>query len=133
MNLSKRILVVDDEKGIRLLLSEVLTDSGFEVTEACDGQECLDQLAGNSFDLVITDIRMPRLNGIEVMKWMKKAGRKEKIIVITGSPSDVSLSEADMPPVVTKLRKPFMLKNLLEMVAAATSRVSRMTEVGAVA
>jgi DNA-binding NtrC family response regulator len=131
MTLSKRILVVDDEKGIRLLLSEVLADKGFEVTQARDGQECLDQLAGNSFDLVVTDIRMPRLSGIEVMKWMKKAGRKEKIIVITGSPSDLSLSEADMPPVVTQLQKPFMVDNFLEMVVFAMSGANRMPEAGA--
>jgi len=131
MTLSKRILVVDDEKGIRLLLSEVLADKGFQVTQASDGQECLDELAGNSFDLVITDIRMPRLDGIEVMKWMKKAGRKEKIIVITGSASDLSLSEADMPPVVTRLQKPFMLKNFLEMVVVAMSGANRKPEAGA--
>jgi CheY-like chemotaxis protein len=74
---------------------------------------------------------MPRLDGIEVMKWMKKAGRKEKIIVITGSPSDISLSEADIPPVVTKLRKPFMVNSLLEMVVVATSGANRMPEMSA--
>jgi two-component system response regulator PilR (NtrC family) len=121
---------VDDEKGIRLLLSEALEGKGFEVTQARDGQECLDQLAGNSFDLVVTDIRMPKLNGIEVMKWMKKAGRKEKIIVITGSPSDLCLSEKEMPPIVTQLHKPFMVDSFLEMVFFAMSGANSMSGAG---
>ena len=126
MNLLKRILIADDEKGIRLLLSEALEDKGFQVSLARDGQECLDQLADSNFDLVVTDIRMPKLNGIEVLRWMKKVGRKEKIIVITGNLSDVSLAEKDMPPVVTQLQKPFKVDNFLEKVVFAVSGPDKM-------
>jgi DNA-binding NtrC family response regulator len=130
MTLLKRILIADDEKGIRLLLSEVLEDKGFQVSLARDGQECLDQLEDSSFDLVVTDIRMPKLNGIEVLRWMKKAGRKEKIIVITGNLSDLSLAEKDMPPVVTQFQKPFKIDNFLETVAFAVSGTDRMRQAG---
>jgi len=61
---AEKILVVDDERGIRYLLSDVLSDAGFEVSMAKDGQESLDQLKGNRFALVVTDINMPRLDGI---------------------------------------------------------------------
>ena len=118
---SKKILVVDDEKGIRLLLSKALESEGFQVSLAKDGQECIDQLMVNRFDLVITDIRMPRLDGIETLKWMKQEGRKEKIIIITGTESDLDLSRADMPPVLEQLNKPFRVDSLLATVAAAVS------------
>ncbi len=77
MGASKRILVVDDEKGIRFLLSEALLMEGFEVALARDGQESLERLEMDDFDLVITDINMPRLDGMEMLKKMKKSGRKE--------------------------------------------------------
>jgi DNA-binding NtrC family response regulator len=80
--------------------------------------------------LVITDIRMPRLNGIEILKWIKKRRRKEKIIVITGNPSDLSLSAPDMPSVVTQLKKPFMVESLFDMVVAAMSCVDEYPKWG---
>jgi CheY-like chemotaxis protein len=59
MSESKKVLVVDDETNIRHLLSDFLSSKGFEVSLAKDGQESLDQLENESFDLVITDIHMP--------------------------------------------------------------------------
>ncbi len=119
--MSKRVLVVDDEMGIRLLLSEALLREGFEVTLASDGQESLEKLEKDNFDLVITDINMPRLNGIEMLKNMKKTGRKEKVIIMTGSPSALRLSDNEMPFIVSQLPKPFGIKNFLSTVIAATA------------
>jgi two-component system alkaline phosphatase synthesis response regulator PhoP len=116
---SKRILVVDDEKGIRFLLYEALLREGFEVTLASDGQESLEKLQGDNFDLVITDINMPRLDGIEMLKNMKKTGRKEKVIIMTGNPSTLRLPHKDLPHIVSQLRKPFMIESLLSVVTAA--------------
>ena len=115
-----RVLVVDDEKGIRYLLSEVLLNRGFEVSLAEDGQESLEKLEKNHFDLVITDINMPRLDGVSMLKRMRKTGRKEKIIIITGNPSDQRLLDEDMPQVVTRLSKPFGMETFLNVVIAAT-------------
>ena len=83
---SKKILVVDDELGIRRLLSEVLSNEGFDVHIARDGVESLDELEKHDFDLVVTDIQMPRLDGIEMLRRMNQAGRKEKVIIISGTP-----------------------------------------------
>ena len=68
MDRLKKILVVEDERGIRCLLWEVLSKEGFEVLLAKDGQESLSQLEEGSFDLVITDIKMPRVDGIKMLR-----------------------------------------------------------------
>ncbi|MBU0734077.1 MAG: response regulator, partial [Proteobacteria bacterium] len=109
MERAKKILVVDDEQGIRFLLSEVLLNQGFEVSLARDGQESLDKLEEDHFDLVVTDINMPRLDGVAMLKRMKMTGRTEKVIVMTGDPSNRRLLDKEIPPIVTRLLKPFGL------------------------
>lgn len=119
MEIAKKVLVVDDEKGIRFLLSEVLLAQGFEVSLARDGQESLDKLEKDRFDLVVTDINMPRLDGVAMLKSMKKIGRREKVIIMTGDPSDQRLSDTEIPNVVTRLLKPFAIENFLSVVLSA--------------
>jgi len=117
----KKVLIVDDEKGIRFLLSEVLNRQGFEVSLASDGQESLDKLEKDRFDLVVTDINMPRLDGVDMLRRMKRTGRTEKVIVMTGDPSDRRLSDTEIPNLVTRLVKPFELGNFLSVVLSATA------------
>ena len=129
MERAKKILVVDDEEGIRFLLSEVLLNQGFEVSLARDGQESLDKLEEDHFDLVVTDINMPRLDGVAMLKRMKMTGRTEKVIVMTGDPSDRRLLDKEIPPIVTRLLKPFGLENFLNVVIAATGKGLEMASV----
>jgi len=115
----KKIMIVDDEAGIRSLLFEVLSGKGFKVALAKDGQDSLDQMKRMQFDLLITDIDMPRLNGLELLKSMKKAGRREKVILMTGKPISRADLGGDMPPVFDLLQKPFPMHNFLEAVSSA--------------
>jgi len=127
MGPAKKVLVVDDEKGMRFLLSEVLNNQGFEVSVASDGQESLDKLEKDRFDLVVTDIHMPRLDGIAMLKRMKWSGRNEKVIIMTGDPSDQRLLCDDIPNLVTRLFKPFGMETFLSVVLSATAAgVERM-------
>lgn len=121
MERAKKILVVDDESGIRFLLSEVLLNKGFEVSLASDGQESLDKLEQDHFDLVVTDINMPRLDGVAMLKRMKKTGRDEKIIIMTGNPADQRLLDKELPHVESRLFKPFGIESFLNVVIAATA------------
>ena len=105
----KKIMVVDDEPGIRNLLSDALAGEGFMVTLAKDGQDSLKQMRNRRFDLLITDINMPRLDGIGLLRKMKRAGRKEKVIIMTGEPLDHLSIEKEIPPVLTQLKKPFQI------------------------
>ena len=115
----KKIMIVDDEAGIRSLLFEVLSGKGFKVALAKDGQDSLDQMKRRRFDLLITDIDMPRLNGLELLKSMKRAGRREKVILMTGKPINRVDLGGDMPPVFDLLQKPFPMHNFLEVVSSA--------------
>ena len=119
---SKKILVVDDEAGIRNLIFDALSSEGFHVSLAKDGQDSLDQMENRHFDLLITDINMPCVDGIELLKRMKKAGRKERVIIMTGKPVPQELLEGDTPPVFTQLNKPFPMNSLIEVVISALSR-----------
>jgi DNA-binding response OmpR family regulator len=117
----KKVLVVDDQKTIRRLLSDFLSNEGFEVSIAKDGQESLDQLETNTFDLVITDIDLSRVDGVEMLRRMEKTSRQERVIIMTADPTDQRLLKIKMPHVVTRLNKPFRMDNFLSTVIAATS------------
>jgi two-component system, NtrC family, response regulator HydG len=121
MNGLKEILVADDEAGIRNALFDLLSDKGFSVTLAEDGVESLDQMKNRHFDLLITDVRMPRLTGLEVLKKMKEEGRTEQVIVMTGDPIRHSELGKDLQPVFTLLQKPFRLGSFLDVVSSALS------------
>jgi two-component system chemotaxis response regulator CheY len=66
-----RILVVDDSTTMRQMVSFTLTDAGHEVTEAADGNKALAEAKGKKFDLVITDVNMPGMNGIDLVKSLR--------------------------------------------------------------
>lgn len=126
---SAKVLIVDDEKNIRFLLSEVLSHEGFDVTEAKDGQESLEKMETTNFDLVITDIHMPRMDGISMLHHMEMAGREEKVIIMTAKPSEQVLLCEKMPRVITQIYKPFRIENFLEIVIAATADNEYITEI----
>ena len=118
---AKKILVVDDERGIRILLSEVLSSRGFQVSLARDGMESLKKMENDHFDLVVTDINMPRLDGIGMLKTMKENGRTEKVIIMTGNASDTRLEDPEMYRVESQLYKPFGMAAFLSTVDSLTS------------
>jgi CheY-like chemotaxis protein len=80
----KKILVVDDEKEINETLSEILSAQGHKMFSAFDGEEAIKILKENAIDLVLLDIRMPKVDGIEVIKAIKQLSPQPKVMVITG-------------------------------------------------
>ncbi|MEW6669132.1 MAG: response regulator [Thermodesulfobacteriota bacterium] len=125
MMASKTILVVDDEAGIRSLLFELLSNQGYEVSVAKDGSDSLDQMKARRFDLLITDVSMPGIGGLELLKKMKEAGRRERVIVMTGEPIEPSDLGAELQPVFRLLQKPFPIQNFLDVVYSALAKSSR--------
>jgi len=122
-----KIMIVDDEAGIRDLLSEALSEKGFDVTSAKDGRESLRYMRKIAFDLLITDINMPNLNGIELLKRMKTAGRKEKVVIMTGGAFDRSDITEDIPHIYFQLKKPFKVNEFLRVVSAVLKEKKRNT------
>ncbi|MDH5230604.1 MAG: response regulator [Gammaproteobacteria bacterium] len=80
----KSILVVDDEETFNSVLSELLQEEGFSVASALNGREGIEALQQHQFDLVITDLIMPDVDGIEVIMHVKKNHANTKLIAISG-------------------------------------------------
>ena len=81
------LLVIDDEEIIRVLLTEILTEDGYQVTSAKDGIEGVELLKRNWYDLIISDMVMPGMNGVEVLQEAFKVDPEYAVIMITGYPS----------------------------------------------
>ncbi|MDH3850968.1 MAG: response regulator, partial [Deltaproteobacteria bacterium] len=79
----KSLLCVDDDPGIRELLHEIITRLGHRMITAVDGIDALEKLAADHFDIVITDINMPRMDGIELIKRIKTKFDDVDVIAIT--------------------------------------------------
>jgi len=106
------ILVIDDEKGILQLIYQALTSFGHKVETAVDGQEGIDKFDDGNFDIVITDIRMPGVDGNGVAKHIRSSNRQSiPVIAISGTPWQLEDQDFDMV-----LPKPFPLKKLVDLI-----------------
>ncbi|MFC5356254.1 response regulator [Azospirillum himalayense] len=86
-----RILVVDDAENVRYSLRTSLEDAGYAVDEAADGDEALAKLRSGAFDLVIADVWMPRLNGIDLLQTMRRSSPATSVFVITGGAARIPI------------------------------------------
>jgi DNA-binding response OmpR family regulator len=82
----KNILIIDDDEELCDEISEILIDEGFNVDIKHDGRDGFDQLKNNKYDLVLLDLRIPSMTGIEVLKKTKEKHIKTKVIILTGKP-----------------------------------------------
>lgn len=80
-----RLMVIDDDMLVRATLKAILADAGYDVTLAVDGKDGLRQLGGQPIDLVITDILMPEMEGIETIQTIRRRCPEIKILAISGS------------------------------------------------
>jgi DNA-binding NtrC family response regulator len=114
-----RILIADDEDSYRELLSMQFTRAGYEVHLAADGEEALTHLGKNKFDVVLLDIRMPKVGGIQVLKYISQNCPTTKSIVLTGF-ADLELAmEAKQFGAVDFINKPFSLDDVMTSVRQA--------------
>ena len=120
-----RILVVDDEESIRELLRLVLTGEGYSVFTANSGEEAIEYLEAQRFDLVITDLVMPGVNGVEVLRAAKRIDPNYPVMVITGHPSVEAVTKLMRLGAGDYLTKPFNI-DVLRVTVAKLLEVSRM-------
>jgi len=111
-----RILFVDDEEGVRDLMTWVLTRAGYAVTAAENGQKGLDLFQKSSFDLVLTDFSMPEMNGAALAKKIKSLAPHVPVGIVTGhNPARMGrLLDLDMVDFV--IHKPFRVEEVQETV-----------------
>jgi DNA-binding NtrC family response regulator len=114
-----RLLVVDDEPGIRAFLAWRLRARGLEVELALDGQDALEKMQRQHFDLVITDVTMPRLEGFALLEAIKLHHPKSKVILMTGFSTVETAVGAMRRGAFDFLLKPFRLSALLQTVDRA--------------
>ncbi|MCK4846078.1 MAG: response regulator [Deltaproteobacteria bacterium] len=84
--MKNRILVVDDEEGIRLLYKEELEEEGYEVALASSGEAALERLDESNIDLVLLDIKMPGIDGVEVLRRIKERWKTLPVVLCTAYP-----------------------------------------------
>ncbi|GAB4246381.1 MULTISPECIES: sigma-54-dependent transcriptional regulator [Deferrisoma] len=124
MSEAKQLLVVDDDPDMRLALQLTLRKAGYDCTLAADGQEALDLLRRRSFDLVVTDLRMPRVGGIELLERMSAAAPHTPALVITAHGSVDAAVESMKLGALDFLQKPFGPEVLLAKISSVLARAT---------
>ncbi len=114
-----RILVVDDDKTTRLVLRKVLTNAGFSTAVAKDGVEALKAIDGGGFDLLLLDVWMPRMNGLEVLAKLRSAKNRPRVVVMTSDDAPETLLKAVREQAFKYVHKPVESAALLETVRDA--------------
>jgi two-component system chemotaxis response regulator CheY len=116
--MAKRIMTVDDSATIRQMLSFTLNDAGYEVIEAIDGRDAYDKLKNNPVNMVITDLNMPQMDGIELIREVRKdpANRFVPIIMLTTESQEKKKQEGKAAGASGWIVKPFSPEQLLAVV-----------------
>ncbi len=113
------VLVVDDEPGLREMLAANLELEGFRVTEAESGERALELARTQSFDLVVTDIRMPGMNGVELFRSLRGLGLQMPVVLMTAFAVEELVKGALEDGAFTVLPKPFEVSHALRTVTNA--------------
>lgn len=116
MPAKNRILVVDDEDALRTVLTGELEGEGYQVRSAADGQEAITILTGAEFDLILLDIKMPNVDGFEVLKFVKEKHPRTKVIMLTGFADLKNAIESKKLGAEDFVSKPYDLVDLLTTV-----------------
>ncbi len=124
---STRVLLVDDEPLILRAMRRTLERAGFTVTVAEDGKMAEELLASRSFNVVVSDIRMPRMSGLQLLAALRTAGDTVPVVLMSASPTSGDSAEAVRLGVVALLFKPVDLPVLIKTVWSAIHAYPRST------
>jgi len=113
--MDKRILVVDDEESIRFVFSEMISFIGFDVDVAENGDKALNYFLKSKFDLVLTDLNMPGMDGWTLASHIKAISPETPVILVTGEERKQVLEKMEDSSVDSILLKPFRLQDVQEI------------------
>jgi len=122
--MKRTILIVDDEKNVRDISKAYLENAGYSVLEASDGEEALEQFENNEVHLLILDIMMPKLNGVEVLKYIRESS-DVPVIMLTAKVGESDLVDSMKSGADDYVKKPFSMRELVVRVEAMMRRVYR--------
>lgn len=102
-----RVLIVDDDQFVRDVLRDVLAPGGYECSEACDGIEALERVRADRPDVVLLDLLMPRMSGLQALREIQEVNPSSRVVVITSLASDSLAAEALASGAAGIVTKPF--------------------------
>lgn len=116
--MAKTILAVDDSASIRQMVAFALKGAGYEVIQAVDGQDALDKASTHQVNLVLTDINMPRMDGLKLLELLRKLAHYKNIpiLILTTETGDEIKAKGRAAGATGWLVKPFDPKRLLEVI-----------------
>src|SRR3989441_5685307 len=117
-----RVLVVDDEPSILMLLNDALTQWGYQVICAGTGSEALAAIKTQVFDAALTDVRMPDMSGLDLLREIKKQDESIEVVIMTGYPTITSAVEALKEGAYDYLSKPLILDELRHLMQRLMER-----------
>lgn len=114
-----RLLIIDDESELREVLTALLEESASDIKLAANGLEAIDMLKNQEFDAVLSDEKMPKKSGLEVLKWMRENGLEIPFIIHTGYGQKEIVQEAKRLGVYAFIDKPWDERTLIRTVQEA--------------
>ncbi len=122
MSSGPKILIIDDEERFRTTMAKLLTVRGLEVSTIGDGETALKELREKSYDVIILDVRMPGMSGIQVMAELRKLDPFIEVIIMTGYASVDNAKKIMELGAYDYLLKPYNIDELMEKIEAAYDR-----------
>ena len=123
-----KILIVDDEQSIRYVLREILEDEKYQVEDAANGQEALEKLQSESFDVVLSDIKMPKMDGMTLLEKVLEEGIETQFIMISAHGTIDTALEATRKGAFDFIEKPPDLNRVLLAIRNALDKKSLVSE-----
>lgn len=117
--MAKTVMIVDDSASLRQVVNIALSGAGYEVIEACDGKDALTKLGGRKVNLIISDVNMPNMDGISLVKEVKKLPEHKfmPIIMLTTESQDAKKQEGQSAGAKAWVVKPFQPEQMLTAVS----------------
>lgn len=123
MNINRKVLIIDDEKNIRVTLKKALTMDGYEVETAINGEDGLQKIKEKEYPVILLDMKMPGMDGIEFLKKINEMEYDTRVIMITGYGSVETAVETMKLGAVDYLRKPFKPQEIRNIVREVFERI----------
>ena len=114
--MSRRLLYVDDEDDLRSLVQMHLSLEGYDVETAADGDTALALIQSKPFDIILLDVYMPRMNGIQVLQYLKSHDKGSRLIILTGANNPYIAKECARLGASAYLSKPYNFHELIDSI-----------------
>jgi CheY-like chemotaxis protein len=132
--IQERVLVADDDQSIRQLLGTIIRREGLTVDLAADGVEAIEYLKQREYPVILLDLMMPRMNGFDVVAWLKENHQSHKpVIIVITAYADQQFKQVDPDYVSGILRKPFDVSDVGSLVQACIASFQELVRGGMVA